>query len=248
VTPLHEAAERGDVTELQRLLDQGANLHEPSGDGFQPIHLALLHGQEDAAKLLIARGADVASMDPEGYTPIARAAYEGQQKTLKLLLDQGAPYDERTILHEASQYSGPRDKADVVEYLISHGNDVNARDQVGETALHVATCGDYGDTVKLLLAHGANVNAIENTRGWTALHMAAVTASQLAMKALLAGGANVNAKDYEGRTPLDYAAEKAQPDIVNLLISHGAVAETAAARELLKRMTGRDGPASPSVN
>ena len=56
--------------------------------------------------------------------------------------------------------------------LLEAKADVDAREELGNTALHLASSWDCGDCVKLLYAAGADVNAI-NHSGCTSLIEAA---------------------------------------------------------------------------
>ncbi|MFB0552482.1 MAG: ankyrin repeat domain-containing protein [Phycisphaerae bacterium] len=47
----------------------------------------------------------------------------------------------------------------VAEFLISHGADVNAKENIGWTPLHSAVLHDHIDLAKLLLKKGADINA-----------------------------------------------------------------------------------------
>lgn len=55
-----------------------------------------------------------------------------------------------------------------VQKLLANGEDVNAANAQGNTALHYAVALDNAEMVKTLLAKGANLNA-ENAKGWTPL-------------------------------------------------------------------------------
>jgi ankyrin repeat protein len=59
-----------------------------------------------------------------------------------------------------------------VRLLLEHRADVNAPDQSGETALHLAARGGHEAVVRLLLEYRADVNAPDQSGG-TALHLAA---------------------------------------------------------------------------
>lgn len=64
-------------------------------------------------------------------------------------------------------------RTDVVELLLSHGIDVNARwRHNGQTGLHWAAYGGHPDVVKLLLAHGARVDIKDETYHGTPLDWA----------------------------------------------------------------------------
>ena len=114
------------------------------------------------------------------------------------------------------------DYLDVAALLIENGANVNARDAVGFTPLHIVSSRDVryvpGETsrdfAKLLVEHGANVNAT-SPFGFTPLHFAS---SRDLAKVLIMSGAALNAKDGRGQTPLHLA----NLGIAKLLIENGA--------------------------
>ena len=57
---------------------------------------------------------------------------------------------------------------EAVRAAVRLGGDVNAANQAGDTALHVAAALGYDTVVQLLAEHGANVN-VKNKRGITPL-------------------------------------------------------------------------------
>ena len=107
------------------------------------------------------------------------------------------------------------------EYLLSHGANINKKDNNGCTALHYAACENSKEAVELLISHGANINEKDNY-GETALHYAASNNSKEIVELLISHGANINAKDKDGETALHRAARINGEEIVDLLISHGA--------------------------
>ena len=50
--------------------------------------------------------------------------------------------------------------AEIVEYLLNEGFDVNSRDEGNRTALHYAVLGNQVETSRLLISKGAKVDAI----------------------------------------------------------------------------------------
>lgn len=78
--------------------------------------------------------------------------------------------------------------------------------------------------LKRLIAHGAEINAAYNGRGETVLHRACGGWVVIdAVELLLKKCANVNAVDKVGNTALMHAAATGRADLVNLLLSRGAV-------------------------
>ncbi|MBR9984204.1 MAG: ankyrin repeat domain-containing protein [Wolbachia endosymbiont of Homalodisca vitripennis] len=98
-------------------------------------------------------------------------------------------------------------------------NDINKRNEEGETILHQAS--DY-KTVRLLIKKGAEVNA-RDKNGYTPLHCAVFAKSLENVKVLLREGADVNATQYvTGCTPLHSACKGAGVEIIKELVKAGA--------------------------
>jgi len=139
--------------------------------------------------------------------------------------DDGEEYDSvstnLTLLHIAAWNCST---VMVLEYIVSHGVDVNAKDNCGWTPLHYAS--EYNpnvEIVKYLVSQGAAVNAKNEDSGGTPLHFAALLNSNVeVLKYLVSQGADVNTKDKNGCTPLHGAATNPNVEIVKYLVSQGA--------------------------
>ncbi|KAF6760676.1 hypothetical protein DFP72DRAFT_1091851 [Ephemerocybe angulata] len=84
--------------------------------------------------------------------------------------------------------------------------DVNARDWLGRTVLHLAVTSDeYSDYLRLLLKHPSlNVNAVDVESQWTPLHRAMYHANISAARLLLQrSDIDISLKDKEGYTAFD---------------------------------------------
>lgn len=77
--------------------------------------------------------------------------------------------------------------------------------------------------VQELLSNGASATMVNPTTGDSLLHLAAEQNSLEMLALLIERGADVNAKDTEGRTPLCRAACTGNLQMVESLMSHGAV-------------------------
>jgi ankyrin repeat protein len=109
----------------------------------------------------------------------------------------------------------------VIEHLIDHGADVNAKGGNGYTALILASFYGHIDIVRLLIDAGADVNASSNT-GSTALMLASDCGYLDIVRLLIDAGADVNTSNKYGWTALMWASDCGYLDIVELLRSKGA--------------------------
>ena len=93
-TPLHAAAWKGDVAQIQSLIAAGANVNAASGFGTTPLHSAAVNNQLEAVKVLIQQGARVEARDGLGRTPLFAALEIGANRpVIEALLAAGAAVD-----------------------------------------------------------------------------------------------------------------------------------------------------------
>jgi ankyrin repeat protein len=98
-----------------------------------------------------------------------------------------------------------RGHANLLGLFLAKGARVDARDDLGGSALIVASSWQRNDIVKTLLDKGANVNA-QDKLGRSALMLAAEKGYAETVQLLLTKGANVDLKDGVSRTALALAA------------------------------------------
>jgi len=97
------------------------------------------------------------------------------QEAVDILLKRGAKPNVTstssgcTALHVATQFGHKK----IIERLLSTKNlDIDATDQQGMTALHIAISRGYEDVCRYLINNGASIN-ISTKQGRTCLHLAA---------------------------------------------------------------------------
>lgn len=236
---LIEAITRNDITIAKLLIDLGADVdilvQSDFGDGgiswMTPLKAAV--SLEDVPPV---KPDDVKKMIDllvsKGSKDLFGAIHS--PKILKGMIKRGAKLESTveygyTPLIEAVR----EDAADSVKVLLDAGAKVNAKDDIGQTALMYASgvydhlsyaCagGHCVDIVKILLAFKADVNVKDNYQGNTALISAAKNGNAEIAKLLIEAGADVNLANNDGNTPLKYAEENGHTEIVELLKAHGA--------------------------
>ena len=87
---LRLAAETGDLKQLQRLLDQLADVNSRDDAGRTALLLATLHGQTKAIEMLLAHGADPNVADGSGVTPLSAATAANRSAIVRMLKNAGA--------------------------------------------------------------------------------------------------------------------------------------------------------------
>ncbi|OIO24463.1 hypothetical protein AUJ14_06270 [Candidatus Micrarchaeota archaeon CG1_02_55_22] len=157
--------------------------------------------------------------------PLHNAARKGNVDEVRRLLEAGHDANELgennwTPMHHAA--TGTKDASDeahrkIIDLLVKHGADLNARDHEQETPLHKAA---YSGRYRLFLrlhALGADHSAVTR-KGDTPLHTAAVKGSLAAAAALLRLGADVHALNNDGKKP--HEAGDGRSGVVKMLKAH----------------------------
>lgn len=132
------------------------------------------------------------------------------------------------VLSGAAASSSPvadaamRRDAAAVKTLLQQGNDVNAAQGDGMTALHWSAMNGDADLAAMLVYAGANVRATTRLGGFTPLHLASQAGHTAAIESLLASGGVVNVATATGATPLMLAAASGNVGAVGALLDRGA--------------------------
>lgn len=105
---LSEIMKPGDITEIRRLIEAGADIDAMNQYGGTPLIMASGKGHTQIVKLLLSVKADVNTNLADGATPLYVASEQGHIKIVELLLSAGADVntaieDGTTPLFVASQ-------------------------------------------------------------------------------------------------------------------------------------------------
>jgi ankyrin repeat protein len=115
-------------------------------------------------------------------------------------------------------------RVELIDLLVAHGADVNARNQRRVTPLHMAARYGLALTAAALLRHGAEVDA-RDVNNETPLYRAVNLGHLDVARILLEHRADPNLPDRLGQTPLHRAVFKENRAMIEALQRHGAAAE-----------------------
>lgn len=177
-TVLQKAVKDNDVSQIKKLISQGADVNECSKDDWSPLHVAASFNTNDshfeAIEVLLKNGANVNARNDLGSSPLYYLVTETHDqhnlKTIKLFSNFGA--------------------------------DFNLQDNKGLVPLIGAISEGSIEVVKLLVECGSAIDNINFTNERTPLHEACRYGKVKVIKFLLKNGADVNALDGKGQTPL----------------------------------------------
>ena len=198
-TPLHHAVKEGRLRDIQRLIQNGADVNKTTGQSsgptatrfFSPLHIAVQEGQHEALKLLLAvNGIKVDKMKTANETPLYLAAEKGDIEAVNLLIAKNA--------------------------------DVNKEARGGFTPLWAAASNGHAEVVKLLIDAGASVSVQTSTFVAPPLISAIHNDHVEVVRVLLTAGAPVDEASNGGVTPLMAATRNGNGDIIRMLATAGA--------------------------
>ncbi|KAF7950114.1 hypothetical protein EAE96_007412 [Botrytis aclada] len=133
LSPLHIVARRGHEQIVRTLISHNIDCNEKDSDMRTALIHASIDGHEPVVSLLLAHGARISDVDQRGRSAIYWATMNQHQGVLRLLLWE---YDKR-----------------------DWEQGIDAYDDMGWTALHIAIEKGFEVGVQLLLASGADLNA-----------------------------------------------------------------------------------------
>ena len=226
--PVMVAARSGYPDVVEQLLAKGANANARAARGQTALMWAVAQKHPEVVKVLLAHRADVQARS-ESWSDVMAVPPHGY-----LEYNRAIPHGSDTALMFAARVG---DLASA-KLLVASGANVNDADAWGVSATALAAHSGYGELVEFLLEKGADPNAA--AAGFTALHAAIMRRDEKAVGALLAHGADANAPlrtwtptrrsshdfnfspELVGATPFWLAARFSEPNVMKLLVKHGA--------------------------
>jgi uncharacterized protein len=184
-----EAAARGEVDTLQRLIAAGAALESANAAGETPLLLAVKNNHLSAAVLLIDAGSNINAQAANRDSPWLLAGALGRTEMLRHMIPKGPDFSVRNRFGgNALIPACERAHVDAVKVLLTTKIDVNHINDLGWTCLlEIVILGDGGPR-----------------------HVEVA-------KRVLAAGADPKIADKDGVSPLTHARRKGQTEIARLI-------------------------------
>jgi ankyrin repeat protein len=238
---------QGDHKTVEHFSEDGHDVHAQNAMFREPDEsMSAMQRNVELGGNLMRDGVDTEHASfPHGIQPIHRAAACGSINIIKILLHHGAAIDSidvdgRQPLHYASQ-SQCCDGPDVIEFLCSHGADVDANCSKGlvSSPVHFASAQNRVENLKALLALGAKIDDDHCGSVVSALNIAMRFRAFATASLLLEHRADPNRRDeigrlafhalfaeYHGEGLIDNPSLYNRVPMLDLLTKHGSELDT----------------------
>jgi len=243
-SPMIEAAERGEVRTLKRLLSANETPELRDADGRTPLMLAAAGGHDEAVQLLLDHGAQTMVTDNNGRTALMHAATAGRKSVVGSI---GAPDGSLALRDNDGQsasdlafasgkcslgtalFVGSASSAVQAAILETCGAEemqtlkekelvFAAMDDRGRSPVWYAARAGNAEVVSFLIEEGFETDAA----GLSPLLIAINGAHENVASILIAAGADIDTETSSGNTALMIAATRGLSSVVERLVQKGA--------------------------
>lgn len=192
---VHDAAARGDIPDLKRLLKAGANINARDSHGRTPVHVATFARQHASLRALARAGADLDALENDRYDAVTIASVADDESTLSVLISLGASARQITSRYDGTALiaAAHLGHEGVVRQLIAAGAPLDHVNNLHWTAL----------IESIVLGNGGPRH-------------------QATLAALIQAGADLQQPDGHGRTPLELARQRGFASMERMLTQAGA--------------------------
>ena len=217
---------KGEVKEVELLLDKGVGVQTEDHVGWPPMVRAADYGQLAVIEILLARGADPLKGTIGNRLPLHFAAEGGYLDIVRLLLKQPSvdanfqDYTGQTALFKAADNG----HHEVVKLLLQQNSiDPNAPSEHGFTPLLQTIFEGHQKVVKLLLDRAdVDPNKADTSYNQTPLWMASTAGDKILAMFLQRKDIQINGQSRWGETALYQAIQRKRLSAAKMLLDAGA--------------------------
>ena len=235
---LFEASARNDIEMMELLIKHGAHADAYVDSSGNCLSIAQQGGEreQEATDLLKKHGAMPGEWEVDTEDKVDTALEDEQflpnRDMWSSILNQIIALDKVALLDKyvarfgnddiqklnpANGWRIPKSKS-MMEKLLEHGTNINARDWNGRTFLHHSAHHENSTVAEFLVEAGIDIDAIDHQSGTTALGLAAWNGSLPVVDFLLKAGADpALPPDAAWALPLSFAKEQGHDDVVKRL-------------------------------
>jgi len=186
-----------------------------------PLHIAAKEGNSENVKRLVKHGANVNATDEHGFTPLHHAVNSDSAACVGHLLRADSLSLSLKGNQKAFELAIICSQTEIVDIFLDKGFQIDDINNV--VLLSAAVRNGHLKIVEAMLKLGADVQASNPERQASLLHLAAGNKMHNVAKLLIEHKADLNAEDNGQKTPLHYAVQNGDGEMVTLLLSHGAI-------------------------
>ncbi|XP_034043019.1 ankyrin repeat and SOCS box protein 9-like [Thalassophryne amazonica] len=223
---------------------------------WSPIHDAAFNGRVLTLQRLIAQGTCVNLATLDWVSPLHAACMKGHVDCAKILVEHGANVNCSTVDGKTPlSLSCSQGHVTCASMLLQQGACPVGTGQ-SSSPIYQAAGEGHPECIELLVQHGADVDQHSDQSG-SPLHIACSNQHVDTARKLLQLGACVNSR-VSGNSALHIAARLSNPDLVSILLEHGADCslrnsedkqpqDLASPNSLAERLLRQSGGATPLI-
>ncbi|XP_030641535.1 E3 ubiquitin-protein ligase MIB2 isoform X2 [Chanos chanos] len=209
-TPLHDAIAK-DFRDIIEILTAVPNIDftQQNNRGFNLLHHASLKGNKLATEKILARARQLADVKKEdGFAALHLAALNNHRDVAEILIKEGrCDVNIRNNRNQTPlQLAVTQGHTELVQLLVAEGADVNAEDEDGDTAMHIALSRQrLANVMTTADGEGSGLYSRLSASGLlgnTELNVGTAIACFLAQE-----GADINYANHKGKSPLDLVTD-----------------------------------------
>ena len=171
---LHKAIQNGNLGDVQKLLESGANINYLFGMKGTPLCASIYENKEDIFAYLLSNKCDINAKDYDGEPPLCLAIRTEKYHLVERLLQHSAcdvnkadPVTGRRPIHVAI-ING---HFDTVKRLVKRGCQINSTDRDGSTPINTALTHNRKEIIQYLIEENCSLDMM-NSLGELPLHVA----------------------------------------------------------------------------